>query len=357
MAAGDFTASALQVGQIRLGEMFATPNVSQTELLRGSALTAKALLAKNKSRTVPRLVGNKCVGVEAYFIRPHAENGQSFATPTTCATPCGSESESVKGTYDTVILAEAQGKVLDNRCDNLVTFGEELAVVQADMMSQLRYEFNRFIAIPALSAATQANIDTFIDATWDYTTNTPRITIPEADFSYERFPEFMTVAANNNFGDFFFISGRLFYAKEWLAGINRTNEGFRDQAIAFAQQEMFFDLRDLDQTMTRKTVFAVDANSYAFWNQFENTPTPTPQNTDTGRKWVWTQADPLLTYMKDGRMVPLIYEFEMQETCVGRDELKYQQNSYCLYARLLGGLKFTPTGPNGEKGVLQFSNQ
>ena len=67
MAAGDFTASALQVGQIRLGEMFATPNIAQTELLKGSASTARALLAKNKSRTVPRLVGDKCVGVEAYY--------------------------------------------------------------------------------------------------------------------------------------------------------------------------------------------------------------------------------------------------------------------------------------------------
>lgn len=356
MAAGDFTDSALKLGQIKLGEMFATPNVSQTELLRGSALTAKALLAKNKSRTVPRLVGDKCVGVEAYYIRPHAENGQSFATPTTCATPCGSESETNIGTYTTEVLAEAQGKVLDNRCDNLVTFAEELAIVQADMMSQLRYEFNRFVAIPALIAASQVNIDTFIDPTWDYTSGTPRVIVPTADFSYERFPEFMTVAANNNFGDFFFISGRLLYAKEWLANINRGNEGFRDQALAFAQQEMYFDLRDLDQTVTRKTVFAVDANSYAFWNTVRNTPTPVQQNTDTGRRWVWVVADPMLTYMKDGRMVPLLYEMEMQETCVGRDAQKFQQNSYCLYARLLGGLKFAPTGPNSEKGVLQFSD-
>jgi hypothetical protein len=357
MAAGDFTASALQVGQIRLGEMFATPNIAQTELLKGSASTARALLAKNKSRTVPRLVGDKCVGVEAYFLRPHAESGIDFATPTTCTTPCGDESETVKGTYDTVVLAEAQGKVLDNRCDNLVNFGEELAIVQAHMMSQMRFEFNTVVAIPTLSAATQANLDTFMDATWDGTTNTPRITIPAADFSYERFPEFMAVAANNNFGDFFFVSGRLFYAKDWFAGINRNNEGFRDQAIAFGQQEMFFDLRDLDQTMTRKTVFAVDANSYAFWNTVRNTPTPQLQNTDTGRKWVWVQADPILTYMRDGRMVPVLYEFEMQETCVGRDEQKFQQNSYCLYGRLLGGLEFVPTGPNGEKGALQFSDQ
>jgi len=356
MAAGDFTASALLEAQIRLGDMFATPNISQTELLRGSALTARALLAKNRSKTVPRLVGDKCVGVEAHFIRPHAENGQDFATPTTCATPCGDESETVKGEYATEVLAEAQGKVLDNRCDNIVTFSEELATVQADMMSQLRYEFNRFIAIPALTAASQANIDTFIDSTWDYTTNTPRITVPEADFSYNRFPEFMTLAANNNFGDYFFISGRLLHAPEWMAMINRGNEGFRDQAIAFSQQEIFFDLRDLDQTVTRKTVFAVDANSYAFWNTVRNSPTPREMNTDTGRKWVWVQADPIMTYMKDGRMVPVLYEFEMQETCVGRDAQKFQQNSYCLYGRLLGGLEFAPTGPNSEKGVLQFSN-
>lgn len=357
MAAGDFTASALQVGQIRLEEMFATPNISQTELLKGSALTARALLAKNRSRTVERLVGGKCVGVEAYFIRPHAKNGQAFATPTTCATPVGDEAESVKDTYDTVVLAEAIGKVLDNRCDNLVTFGEELAIQQRDMMAQLRYEFNRFIAIPTLVSASQANLDTFMESTWDGTTNTPRITVPTADFEYKRFPEFMTVAANNNFGEYFFISGRSLYSQEWMAMINQGNEGFRDQAIAFGQQEIFFDLRDLDQTVTRKTVFAVDTNSYAFWNTVRSTPTPTPQNTDTGRKWVWVQADPILTYNRNGVTVPVLYEFEMQETCVGRDELKFQQNSYALYGRLLGGLEFAPTGPNSEKGVLQFSNE
>ena len=357
MAAGDFTATALQVGQIRLEEMFATPNISQTELLKGSALTARALLAKNRSRTVERLVGGKCVGVEAHFIRPHAKNGQDFATPTTCATPVGDEAESVKGTYDTVVLAEAVGKVLDNRCDNVVTFAEELAIQQRDMMTQLRYEFNRFVAIPTLIAASQVNMDTFMDNTWDGVNSTPRIVVPTTDFSYERFPEFMTVAANNNFGEYFFISGRLFHAKEWMAMINQGNEGFRDQAIAFAQKEMFFDLRDLDQTVTRKTVFAVDANSYAFWNTVRNTSTPTPQNTDTGRKWVWVQADPIMTYTKDGRTAPVLYEFEMQETCVGRDELKFQQNSYAIYGRLLGGLEFAPTGPSSEKGVLQFSNE
>ena len=357
MAAGSFTASALQVAQINLDEMFASPTISQTELKAGSALTARALLAKQRSRTVPRLVGDKCVGVEAWFIRPHAENGQTFATPTTCAVPCGSEAETVKGTFESTVIAEAQSKVLDNRCDNLITFSQELTANQEHMMSQMRYELNRFKIIPDIAAASQANLDTFIDPTWDYTTNTPRITVPITDFTYEKFNEFQTVAMNNNFGDFFFVSGRLFSDARWMAGLNRNNEGFRDQQLAFAEQEVFFDLRDLDQTMTRKTVFAIDQNSYAFWNTVRNTPTPREVNTDTGRKWVWVQADPFLQWNDNGRMRPVLYEFEMQETCVGRDAQKFAQNSYCLYSRLIGGFEFAPTGPNGEKGVLQFSDQ
>jgi len=357
MAAGDFTASALDRAQIKLGDLFATPNISQTELLRGSALTARALLAKNRARTVERLEGNKCVGIKAWFVRPHSENGQGFATPTTCAVPCGDESETVSTNYDSVVLAEAQGKVSDNRCDNALEFGDELAVVQADMMSQLRYEFNNFIAIPTVAAASQANLDTFMEATWDGVTNTPRITVPIADFNYANFSEFQTVAENNNFGEFFFISGRLLRSQEWFAMLNKGNEGFRDQALAFAQQDIYFDTRDLDKKMTRKTLFAIDQNSFAFWNNTRSTPTPTAQNTDTGRKWAWVQADPIMTYNRNGQIVPVLYEFEMQETCTGRDTLKFQQNSYCLYGRMIGGLKFAPTGPNGEKGVLQFSNE
>jgi len=357
MAAGDFTASALDRAQIKLGDMFATPNISQTELLAGAALTARALLAKNKARTIERLEGNRCVGVKAWHMRTNARNGQSFAAPTTCAVPCGNEAETISTNYDNVVLAEADGKVLDNRCSNAVEFGDELAAVQAHMMSQLRYEFNRFVAIPTIAAASQPNLDTFMDPVWEGVNNAPRITVPLADFNYANFSEFQTVAENNNFGEFFFVSGRLLRSQEWFAMLNKGNEGFRDQALAFAQQEIYFDTRDLDQTMTRKTLFAIDQNSFAFWNNTRSTPTPTAQNTDNGRKWAWVQADPIMTYNRNGQTVPVLYEFEMQEVCVGRDTLGFQQNSYCLYGRLIGGLKFAPTGPNGEKGVLQFSDQ
>ena len=355
MAAGDFTNSALQVAQVKLMEMFASPNISQTELSIGSAISARALLMKQRARTVPRLVGDKCVGVEAWYIRPHAEGTADTTAPSTCATPCGDEAETLKGTYDTEVLARSQAKVEDNRCDNLITFGEELAAQQQHMMAKMRQDLNKLIVITRVAAASQANLDTFIDATWDYTTNTPRIVVPETDFTYEKFNEFGIVASNNNFSDVVWLSGRLFNDQRWFAQINRNNEGFRDRAVAFDQQEMYFDVRDLDQTMTRKTAFAVDVNSYAFWNTVRNTPTPQQVNTDSGKKTEWEQADPILQWNNNGRLSPVLYEMEMAETCAGRDEQEFQQNQYCLYGRLLGGFKFAPTGPNSEKGVLQFA--
>ena len=357
MAAGDFTNSVISRAQINLDELFASPNSAKTEYLAGAAAMARALLMNQRSTTVPRLVGNKCVGVEAHYIRPHADGEATVVTPTTCATPIGPEAETLKANYDTVVLVEATATIKDNRCDNLVSFADELAEQTQNVMTTLRKDFNRLTVIPTVAAASQANIDTFIDSGWDYTTNTPRITIAADQFTWENFNEFRILAANNNFGDTLWVSGRLFNSDKWLAGLNRNNEGLRMQQLAYSEQEMYFDERDLDVTMTRKTAFAIDRNSYAFWNTVRNSPTPKEIPTTDGMKYVWVQADPFLMWNNNGRLTPVLYEMEMQETCYGRDAQKFTQNSYALYARLIGGFKFAPTGPNGEKGALQFSDQ
>jgi len=356
MAAGDFTNSVISRAQINLDELFASPNSAKTESLVGAAATARALLMNQRATTVDRLVGNKCVGVEAHYIRPHADGDATVVTPTTCATPIGPEAETLKVNYDTVVLVEATATIKDNRCDNLVSFADELAEQTQNLMTTLRRDLNKIVVIPTVAAASQANIDTFIDATWDATTNTPRIVVPTTDFTWEKFNEFRILAANNNFGDVIWMSGRLFNTDKWLAMLNRNNEGFRNESLAYADQEMYFDERDLDVTMTRKTAFAIDRNSYAFWNTVRNTPTPREIPTADGKKYVWVQADPFLMWNNNGRLSPVLYEMEMQETCYGRDAQKFTQNSYAVYGRLIGGFKFAPTGPNSEKGVLQFSD-
>lgn len=358
MAAGNFADSALQVAQVRLEQMFAAPNTAQTELKAGSASTARAVLARQRATTQPRLVGDTVVGVEAWYFRPHAATNAATTEPASndCSVPVGDQAETIKASYESDVLVKSKATVRDNRSNNLAQFAEELAIQQAHMMSQMRLAFNRDIVIARIAAASQVNIDTEMDASWDGSTSSPRIIVPTGDFTYERFNEFQTVAMLNNFDDFFLLSGRLLSDDRWKSQLNRMNEGFRDQALAYAQQEIYFDLRDLDQKMTRKTVFAVNANSYAFWNTYRNTTTPRQVVTANGEKWVWVQADPILQWNDNGELRPVLYEMEMAINCVGRDAQGFEQNEYNLYGRLIGGFSFAPTGPNGEKGALQFAN-
>ena len=115
-----FTDSALQVAQLKLDQMFASPTISQTELKIGAAATARALLAKQRSRTVPRLIGDKVTGVEAWFIRPAASSNANTTAPADCDVPAGSLASTVKASYSSSVLVRSKAKVLDNRSDNLI---------------------------------------------------------------------------------------------------------------------------------------------------------------------------------------------------------------------------------------------
>ena len=346
-----FTASALQEAQYRLSEMFASPNISQTESIKGSAITAAAMLRRQTGRTVERMNGRTCVGWEGWFFRPLAESHADTTAPSTCDLPTGSAGSTIKADYVNAVLARTDAVLETNRCDNLLNTAEEMQGQIRQMMVELRLRLNRGVVIPAITAAAQTNLDTFINSTWDGTTAAPRILVPEADFTFENLNEFDIVAQNNNFADYFWVSGRLFNDNKWMAMLNSGNETLRNQALAWAQQEIFFDIRDLDQTMTKKTAFAVDANSYLFWNYSTYTPAAVEIY---DRHWVWTQADPFLVWNNGGRITPVLYEFEMKETCLERDSLEHHRSTIKLYARLLGGFEFAPAGVNSETGVLEF---
>jgi hypothetical protein len=124
---------------------------------------------------------------------------------------------------------------------------------------------------------------------------------------------------------------------------------------AFSDMNMYFDDRDFDAVIGGNTTLAVDANSFIFWNSVRSTPIPTRIDSNgDGERWTWTIADPELTYFKDGALVPVTYEVEMQKSCVNRDALDYLRYSYKFYLRLVGGFAFSPLGQQGESGVLKF---
>ena len=355
MAAGNFDASDIQVAQARVDRMFADPNITYTEFQRGEAATARALLARQTASTVERLVAGICEGVDVYLVRPSAADVLSQVSGLSgCAVPTATEDESEKITLTTSILAASSAKLKDNKCGNLVDFQEELALQIRHILSENRHKLNVGTVIPGLSAAAQTNLDTMIDPSWDDTL--PRIIVPTADFSYSNLNEFRQVAKKNGFGEFFFISGRLFNDDKWLAMLNNANEGERMRALAWANREIYFDERDLDATMTKKTAFAVDRNSYIFWNNFRSTPQVTLVD-HANQRYQWAVADPVLTWMDNGRAKPVVHEMEMLKTCTGRDSHGFPIYTYTLWGRILGGFEFAPPGPNDETGVLEFGDE
>ena len=355
MAAGNFDASDIQVAQVKVDRMFADRSVTYTEFQRGEAETARALMMRQTASTVERLTGGICEGVDVYLIRPSAADVLSqVAGLSGCAVPTATEDESVKITLTTSILAASSAKLKDNKCGNLVDFQEELALQIRHIMSENRHKLNTAKIIPDLSAAAQQNLDTMIDGSWDDTL--PRIIVPTADFSYSNLNEFRIVAKNNGFGEFFFISGRFFNDDKWLAMLNNANEGERMRALAWVNREIYFDERDLDITMTKKTAFAVDRNSYIFWNTFRSTPAVTLVDT-ANQRYQWAAADPILTWMNNGQPRPVVHEMEMVKSCTGRDSHGFPQYTYTLWGRILGGFEFAPAGPNSETGVLEFGDE
>lgn len=355
MAAGDFSASVMNEAQVKLEAIFADPNVARTELQRGEAAAARALLRRQTASTVPILTGSECVGADVYFYRPGAADATSqVAGLSACAVPTSTEGESVKITLTSAVLAAASAKLKDNRCNNLVGFQEEFVAAQRHIMSENRRYLNRSKIIADINAASQTNLDTMIPSSWDATL--PRIIVPTADFTYSNLNEFRIVAENNGFGDFFFLSGRLFNDDVWMANLNKMNETQRDQALAWAQREIYFDTRDLDQVMTKKTAFAIDANSYIFWNTYRSSSAVTMVDT-AGQRFQWSVADPFLVWMDNGVEKPVIHEFEMTKSCTARDAQGFPQFTYSMWGRIIGGFEFAPEGPNGETGALEFGDE
>lgn len=359
MAAGDFTASVILEAQHRLEDMYATPNTADTAVLAGRAEAARALLSRQTARTLPRLVGNKVVGAEIHFYRSGAADIASGSWPAdnSCTVPTGAQGETFKKDLTSTVLAYAGGQVRTNRSNNLVEESEEMAKTMRDIMARLRYQLNRTVIIDALEANAQANMDTFMNTSWDGVTSTPRIVVPTEDFKWQNLNEFRIVAKNNNFGDFFFLSGRLFNDDQWLGMLNRMNEGERAAYLAYAQRELMFDEVDLDSQLGRKSAFAIDVNAYAFYNVTRSSSQPTPLDSNT-QILRWSMPDPSgLVWNENGRLRPVMYEFEAQISCVGRDAQDFHQEQHNVAGRIIGGFEFVPEGPNGETGVLYFSNE
>jgi hypothetical protein len=338
---------------VMLSNMFANPSGVNSHLNQ-PAVMANALLQNQTATAAPILEGGKCVGVKAYYI--DSSSIGDVSTPTDCTTPGGNQVGTLSVNYDSAVIADAAGNALDSRCDNEVDFIQESASVITALMANLRKQFNA-VVINATDAASMVNISTALPDTWN--ANNAIIEVPKNEMTWDNLGYLKLTADLNNLSNPIWISGAgNFWGEWWKSNYQRLNNNEAGIFAAFADQNFYFDSRQLDQTIGSAATFAVDQNSYIFWNTVKHTAVPTEYSVGSnGKKWVWTIADPLLTYRVGNSIVPVQYEIEVEESCDSRDTLSFLVKKYKYYARIIGGFKFAPVGAvNSETGVLQFNS-
>ena len=342
---------------VRLATMFPGANTAQTEY-NEPAMSAKALLENQTTKVDPILEGSKCVGVKAFFIRTSGQATGIVATSATCATPCGVEAQTIDQNYTSSLLAKDAAFVEDGRCASETNFEEEMAATMARLMASMRKQLNALV-ITTITANIQANLDVNIPATWDDTTNTPIIDVPAAEFTEDgilnTLGEIQVTAENNNLGDYLILSGRALSVLAWTEKFKALNSDGKANNAALNTFDLHFDFRNLDTLVGRRATFAIDKNSYVFWNTKYDGLSTTPKLTDsTTGTYEWMVADPEMKYKHNGTLVPVMYMVETTRTCIERTDLNEKRYKTCIYMRLIGGLGIIPDGPGGETGFLEF---
>jgi hypothetical protein len=351
-----FTASALLRLNVALSSMFGQDVTTTKAPIDFPAVSARAVLNNQNARVDERLEGNKCVGIKAWYIDYTV--GSDVAAATNCTTPGGNVLATLSKNYDSTVLAQHAETMDAPRCDNELTKAEEYMAAIKICMAKIRKDLN-VITINKLNSNAGANVFTplpNLGTAWDGTTNTPRINVPSADFKWDNIGWFKQVAEGNSLGDHIFLSGATnFYGEAWKSQYMKFDANGPSTYQAYQDHRFYFDSRALDQTLTGANTFVFNPANFIFWNNVHSPAVPTEFSVGTnGKKFIFTMEDPELNYVRNGKLVPVVYHVELEESCSSRTTLGELVKSYKLYMYLVGGLEAAPAAPGGQTGALKF---
>lgn len=370
MAAGVFTDSAKNRLQALI-DTIAIEGPAKYEL-NHQVDAVKTMLDQMKILPQAVMVGSECIGFDVHWIKSGNEtlNYNGVATQgeggleQTCDLATGVEAESDSVTYtDNVRIIDIRD-VDDNLCGNTIQFAQLANWQLQKAMSNIRRALN-IRAVNFFNANAQVCLDTEVanidngNGAWAVNADTITIELPTAD---AKDPDALalvdSVILNNNFyGDYYLLSGRFnWYQQVYNAGFRNLNDNERNQLATYNAHNMFFDVRDLDATLTGRNTFAVDPWAYTIWNRIYSKSTePMQRDSDIGALWEFFIEDPFLQILQpDGTMAPLRYEVVYQKVCQGRDANTRHNDLHRFEVKFLGGIAVAPAGIDGETGILKF---
>lgn len=359
-APGEFNESlALQV-QENLETMFPNPTMVEAEF-RHPVMTAKVYL-ENHGAVANEILemgadsnGEDCEGVKLYFLRSENEgvdySGTVADETLDCEVPVGQELYTDGKVYKNNMVIRKGFRVLDSECRDDMDYAMKVAKGQQKAMLEIRKEINNRL-ITFLSTSAQPNLDDDIPAEWDDTTAPPRIRIPKANFEWDLLGEIETNAMINDIENFHILNGRNFKQQVWQSDYSRLNVDTREAAAAFNDYNLHWDVKNIDRVLGRRATLLFDPNMFAFWVTNYGSTTP---NMVKDNHWEYTVADPELRYMRNGQLVPVMYQVELSMKCIGRTKGQGRLRwAHDWMVRVIGGYDKAPTGLKGQTGVIEY---
>lgn len=365
MAAGDFSPSILLDSQAKLLEMWRNPTPSQAEFRR-PVETARALLENQTARTTPVQLGPRVLGQRVYWLKSGdttiTHSGTAAPVGLDCTLESGTQLESDSETYTDNVFIFKNVALTDTDLNQKNIFSRDEIVAQtlAHAINRIRIAFNTR-CINFLNSSKQPNLDNLVSTSdlgngnWAVNADLATIEIPIGDTKNEdALVEMETVLRRNDFYDeYMLISGRNNWRLQYdTSGFKARNDDARSIAATFGQYQLYWDLRNLDDTLNGQNTFAVDPNCYVFANRTYSESILPVQVTEN--QWQYYIEDPELMVMENGRMVPLRYEVIYQRKCTARNADTSISFDHQWEVKLLGQLNLAPAGVLGQTGVMKF---
>lgn len=317
MAAGNFTAT--QLGDV-IGleaELMQTSRVSE---LKTSIVAAQALMNHQDHFITQRFednsgMGQRCVSIKVATNRFCGINVD--LTPTqSCEVEAGTESESEAITLDKENLAKINFRVLDNQCNNVMTFERLLADNILKAKAKLEVRLAQLFTAEA-SAAADTPLTSWFNT--DGAVNNNTFIVDPTDWKSDLIADIRYAMALTKGNDPIILNGNNFYTEQFLAAYKGIACCDNDSVLLNGGYDIFFDIHNIDQVLGGKYTLAVDKNALIFWSAPDylglGFATPTLVASDT---YLWVDTLPRLRYSANGSMDnPVYVDVRMKRICTG----------------------------------------
>ena len=350
-----FTASLMPDIVYGINEIFQNPSPVDARYSQ-EVQSAPTLISRQTAKVKERLTDGTCVGIKVWFYDAGASNtiyeGSTPDSSLDCDdASCGVGQTAGKDIDNNIFFWDCKA-AQEDRCDNELDFAQETARVLYHLMYNMRCALNKRFINTFMLAAQQNQIT--LPSGMVERSGSNIIQIDKDNFTdstiWNTIVDLGILSQQNGVFEPIYLNGRNFQNSSILAQFNGLNDNQRSQPAIYNAlgRNFVWDIHSthgVDAISTELSTIAVSPNAYLFWNAPLYDTTPILKD-PSKNLWIFSVADPILRWNKNGVTTPVMYDVEHTYECTGRDALgkRVYLHNYRLFLR--GGLAMSPLGYN-----------